>query len=339
MINTAVQYRLLSGFDDESLLPQKWNALLAKGSSDVIFLTWQWQKAWWETFGREQLLLIAAEQDGEPIAIAPLFADNGMIYFVGSGGSDYLDFIGDISDAEVLEALLQTAVAEVYGFLGFRFYHIPESSCTHQQLAEVANRLGWGSFEEGEIMAPMMDLKAFPEQTYQAIRKKSLQRHEGWFAKNGGYEVEHLGKYQEVLPHLETFFQQHIDRWSATTYPSLFHDLKQRQFYHRLTTALAEEGWLRFTHVVWQGKNIAYHFGFHYRNSFFWYKPTFDISLSKHSPGEVLLRQLLLLAIKEEAHVFDFGLGDEAFKQRFATRVCTVKNHGIYSSSTSSAIN
>ena len=46
---------------------------------------------------------------------AGLFAEDGMVYFVGSGGcgSDYLDFIGDISCPETLDGLLTTARDEV----------------------------------------------------------------------------------------------------------------------------------------------------------------------------------------------------------------------------------
>src|SRR5687768_7559680 len=97
-----IHYRLLSGFDDPSITPQLWNELLAPDASDVIFMTWEYQTVWWEVYGRGQLLLIVAEKDGRPVAIAPFFSEHGMTYFVGSGGSDYLDFIGDVSDAQLL---------------------------------------------------------------------------------------------------------------------------------------------------------------------------------------------------------------------------------------------
>ena len=58
---------------------------------------------------------------------------------------------------------------------------------------------------------------------------------------------------------------------------------------------------------------------------------------ARHSPGEVLLRQLLIAAMAENAEVFDFGLGDEAFKSRFATHVCRVRNWGLYNSRAISA--
>jgi CelD/BcsL family acetyltransferase involved in cellulose biosynthesis len=61
-----------------------------------------------------------------------------------------------------------------------------------------------------------------------------------------------------------------------------------------------------------------------------WYKPTFEVELARQSPGEVLLRQLLIAAHDEGAQTFDFGTGDEAFKHRFATRVNRVRTWGLY---------
>jgi CelD/BcsL family acetyltransferase involved in cellulose biosynthesis len=87
-----------------------------------------------------------------------------------------------------------------------------------------------------------------------------------------------------------------------------------------VTQTASDSGWLRFTRIDWNGKAIAFHFGFSYGGVYLWYKPSFDISLARRSPGEVLLRQLFLAAASEGAHTFDFGLGDEAFKDRFATR-------------------
>lgn len=329
MINSKVKYHLLSGFEDPKITPTLWNQLLAEGSSDVIFMTWHWQKVWWEVFGRGELLIVLAEKDGSPLAIAPLFTGEGMIYFVGSGGSDYLDFIGNIDDA-ILEGLLLTAINQVPNFIGFIFYHILENSNTLAVLNNIAKRLSWRCTDEGIMESPMLWFKQFPQQGFEATRKKSLLRHESWFERNGGFQTEHLTKAEEILPYLNSFFEQHIARWKVTDYPSLFLQSLQCEFYKRLSFLLSETGWLRFTRVMWQGVAVAYHFGFHYSGNFFWYKPSFDIALAKHSPGEVLLRQLLIRAQEEKARLFDFGLGDEPFKKRFATNTRFVKNRGLY---------
>src|SRR5207249_709520 len=133
-----------------------------------------------------------------------------------------------------------------------------------------------------------------------------------------------------ILPHLDEFFEQHVSRWAATPYPSLFHDPAQRAFYQALTPLAAKAGWLRFTRLEWEGRSIAFHFGFCYGGRYLWYKPSFAIALARHSPGEVLLRQLLLAAKNEGSRVFDFGLGDEGFKRRFANQITTVRTWGLY---------
>lgn len=329
MLDSSVQYKHFAGFTDPTLSPSQWNALVGKSTSDVIFMTWHWQKVWWDVFGRGQLLLVVAEQENELIAVAPLFAEYGMIYLVGSGGSDYLDFIGN-PDLVVLEEMLFFAAQHVNDFAGFQLYHIPEDSKTNACLQLIAEKQQWKIYDEGGWTCPRLEIDKYPEEARASTRKKSLLRHEAYFQRNGDLQVEHLQKTNEIQPHLNHFFEQHIARWSQTRYPSLFLDEKQREFFTALIKAASETGWFRFTRIIWNGEAVAYHFGFHYKGSFFWYKPTFNIALAKYSPGEVLLRQLILQALEEGASVFDFGLGDEAFKDRFATGKKTVTNWGLY---------
>ncbi len=331
MTEEKISYRLYDSFDPD--IVSKWNELLPHGNTDAIFLTAQWQQTWWNVFGRGKLLIVVAQENEKPIAIAPLFADEGMVFFVGSGGSDYLDFIGNISNEDMLSNILEVAAQNTPGFLGFRFYHIPGSSKTSSLLETVGSKMGWSFFEEGELISPVLELKKFPEQASQYPNKKSLVRHQAWFDKNGGAVVTHLINGKEIKPFLKEFFNQHIERWKETPFPSLFLDEKQCLFYQQLCESMDETSWLRFTRIEFQDRSIAFHFGFNYKNSFLWYKPTFDISFAKHSPGEVLLRQLLLQANKEDAEVFDFGLGEEAFKKRFATNFPLVKTWGLYPAS------
>lgn len=327
---SEITIRRLEGFNDARLPQAEWGRLLASGDTDTVFLTWHWQKAWWDVFGRGGALLLSVERDGESIAVAPLFSDEGMVFFVGSGGSDYLDFVGDIADEAVLDAILRAARDLTPGFLGFRLYHVPDASRTGCRLGDAARRLGLVCYDEGSLPAPALDLAGDPEVALAATRKKSLVRHERHFERNGDLAVHHSSDSADIEPHLDAFFEQHIARWESTPYPSLFTDPSQRRFYEKLTQAAADAGWLRFTRVEWDGRQIAFHFGFSYQGGYMWYKPTFDIELARRSPGEVLIRQLLLAAIDEGAHTFDFGLGDEAFKGRFATTVNHVRTWGLY---------
>lgn len=314
----------LSGFDDPRLGRKGWNALLPRGPSNVVFLTWEWQRAWWDSFERSGLLLVMAERDGEPVALAPFFAEDGWIYFVGSGGSDYLDFVGDVSDGRVFDAVIATAMQEVPAFRGLLLYHVPEQSETGARLRESASRLNLTLSNEIGMMAPILNLNS--EVAQAAPQKKSLVRHEKFFRRDGRMEVIDLRTAEQVVPRLDAFFSQHIQRWSETPFPSLFRDESQKRFYRELTNRGAAAGWLRFAELKWNDTPVAFHFGSSYAGTYLWYKPSFEIALARHSPGEVLLRQLLLAALDEGAHTFDFGLGDEPFKKRFATQTNRVQN-------------
>jgi CelD/BcsL family acetyltransferase involved in cellulose biosynthesis len=92
----------------------------------------------------------------------------------------------------------------------------------------------------------------------------------------------------------------------------------------------AHTGWLRFMRLDWDGRPIAFHYGFRYRGTYHWDTPSFAIDLAHRSPGSVLIRQLLLAAIAEGAETFDFGLGDLEFKRRFTNRVNRVHTWGLY---------
>jgi len=257
-----------------------------------------------------------------------------MVFFVGSGGSDYLDFVGPGSDPQVLKQVLEIARERTPNFVGFRFYHVPDVSRTGRVLAHLAPQLGLACFEEQSYSAPALVFSKHPAEKRPPSEKQSLLRHERYFRNHGDLEVQDLRRGDEIRPHLQSFFDQHVERWSRTPHPSLFQDPKQRAFYQRLAEAGGAAGWLRFTRLTWNDSPIAFHFGFSYGGGYLWYKPTFDIGLARRSPGEVLLRQLLLAAGEEGCHTFDFGMGDEPFKSRFATQVNCVRTWGLYPTET-----
>jgi len=101
----------------------------------------------------------------------------------------------------------------------------------------------------------------------------SLFRHERFFHRGGSLEAQHPHDGNAILPHLEAFFEQHVDRRAVTDSPSRSRHPASWRFY---------------------------------------------------------LRQLLLAAIDDGASTFDFGIGEEAFRRRFATHVWRVQTWGSH---------
>ena len=307
---------LLGGFDD--LPSEVWTDLLARSEAPCVFLTRTWMETWWRALGAGRLILLAATRDGYPLALAPLHTHDGVTRFLGTDSADYLDFLGDTSEPVVLESLL-AAARDATGTDQFRLTVIPEHSPTSSRLRAAAGRLTLTIGAEEPMPAPWLDDGGLPH----AARRRSLLRHTRWFERQDPVTAIHTSQPEEIAAHLDDFFRQHVERCTIAPYASLFEDPRQREFYRQL--ALSGADWLRFTRIEWRGHAIAYHFGMCFRGSFLWYKPSFELALAARSPGEVLLRHLLVAAHEEGARTFDFGIGDEAFKYRFATSVGHVR--------------
>jgi CelD/BcsL family acetyltransferase involved in cellulose biosynthesis len=207
----------------------------------------------------------------------------------------------------------------------FEFWYVPDETGTGKRLEAAAERLGLSCHVVGQMPVPVIDLAAEPDRALSAANSKQSLRHERWFQREAPLEVLHLKDGAAILPHLDEFFEQHIARRAATDRPSIFADRENRLLWERATRMEADEGWLRFTRIDWAGRPIAFHYGTCYRGRYTWGMPTFAVDLARRSPGQVLLRHVLLDAIQEGAHTFDFGWGDEPFKLRFATETRFVR--------------
>lgn len=325
----SVSTRLFSTFDDPAVNSRLWTTLLDAGETNVGALTWQSQRLWWLSRGKsEQLCLVLAEQDGQPKAIAPMFYAGGMA--MNLCPNNYLDFVGDIANPAVLDAILQTVQQQFTDCIGFRFYFVPHTSRTGEYLQQAARRLGLECFLEEEQPSPIVDIRGKPEAALACTRKKTMLRREKSLRGQGPLEIRHFRRPDEVIPQLDAFFEQHIGRWAETPTPSRFRDAGQRGSFRERTREIAAAGWLRFSRLDWKGRPIAFHRGTCYKGHYKYGRATFSIELARYSPGTVLLRHLLVAAIEEHAHTFDFGLGDEAYKYRYATDVVKLQTWGLY---------
>ena len=298
----------------------EWDQLLAISPANTIFLTSGWLRAWAETYGQGANLLIPQiRHNGKLIGAAAFQQRNGIIKFAGAGPSDYMDLVLSSSldhstASSIIEALLLAAQNAATRFRFFWLERVPLENGTLAWLRAAGSRYYATSI--GSVFAPSMDMWAAAEK----LKKKSLRRHERAFEREGKVQTDTFTHAHEILPRLDEFFDQHLRRWQDTPDPSLFKQETSRAFYRALTRNLDQTGWLRFTNVRLNGHLAAAHFGFFYAGRFIWYKPTYEPTLAKHSPGEVLLKRLIERAQTDNASKLDFTIGEEAFKYRFATK-------------------
>jgi CelD/BcsL family acetyltransferase involved in cellulose biosynthesis len=319
--------------DWSSLEPhaQAWNELVRESDTATIFQCFEWHQAWWRVFrGEYELRALLAWSADRLVGVAPwvLNRESSTLQFLGSGdeASDYCDLLVDARHPQAVDEFARWLLDHSSEWLRLDLRNLPGHS---QHRARREARLPACSrwlYTEVSADAPTR-LLGNPGADAELLGKASLKRHVNHFRKSGRLEFAQLSTEQEILPWLDAFFRQHVERRALAGKTSQFLDSRQRQLYRELARTLGPTGWLRFAVVRFNDAPIAFHFGFEHKSRFVWYKPTFSAEHAKRSPGEVLLKLLFEYAVSAKLQEFDFTVGNEAFKYRFANHVR--RNHRL----------
>jgi CelD/BcsL family acetyltransferase involved in cellulose biosynthesis len=334
----SIRVRCIRSFDEVAALRPAWSALLQRAGTFTPFQTFEWHAAWWRVFGDDFApFVLCVEEAGRLIGLAPLMLSERRLLgrrqrialFIGLYQSDYCDFILDEGHPEALGLMLGWLADHLETWDALDLRNLEGGSASLQTVLEFFAARGHRVEQRVWNQAPTwMFGDAAADRNL--LKKKSLRRHCNHFCRQGRLEFEHHAAEEDIVDHLEGFYRQHVERWGMTETPSQFLQERPRAFCREVVRALAPTGYLRFAVVSLDGQAIAYHLGFECNGRFIWYKPTFDVALARHSPGEVLIKYLLEEAAGRGLLEFDFGPGEEAFKYRFsnyARSICSAHVH------------
>ena len=327
-VSAAPRSRCAGSIEDLGVGAAEWNTLVGAAETSTIFQTWEWTRSWVETFGDEAEPLFAAAVDrtGQVAGVGAFALQRGrgrerVLRFLGDARADYCDVIaarGHSAAASVVEAVLDRQDWDA-----IELNNLPSTSQTIAAVTDGAARRKYHVICEERFTCPSLQIAGREGEATAIYNKPSLRRRQNYFERTGTLACRHLTSLADVEPRLDEFFAQHVGRWAGTSSPSLFRDDRNRRFYRRLAEATAAQGWLLFTTVDYNGQAVACHYGFDYQGCVTWYKPTFDVRHAAHSPGLVLVRQLIGYAIEARRRELDFTLGNEPFKARFTNAART----------------
>ena len=330
--------RCIRSFEELAALGSEWSDLLQRAHAFTPFQTFEWHASWWRVFGADfELLALCAEEDGRLIGLAPLMLTDRRLFgrrlrvahFIGLYQSDYCDVIVEESRPQALELMLGWLADHPQAWDALDLRNFEGGSATLPLVQEFFAARGCLVEQRHWNQAPTYMFGDRPADE-ELLKKKSLRRHYNYFQRQGRLEFEHYTAEEDIVGHLEGFFQQHIERWGQTETPSQFLQERPRAFCREVVRALAPTGYLRFAVVSLDDRPIAFHLGFECDGRFIWYKPTFDAALARHSPGEVLIKFLLEEASRRGLLEFDFGPGEEGFKQRFSNYSRSICSAHVY---------
>jgi CelD/BcsL family acetyltransferase involved in cellulose biosynthesis len=318
-------------------LQQEWNALLLHSAANTVFLTWEWQHAWWDCFGQElELRLLELRDEDDLVGLAPLYAledPSGLRTLQLVGGvevSDYLDLIvARGSEEAVYKALWQVLTGEhALKWDVLDLHNVPTSSPSIERLTALAEASG--AFEitdKVEEVCPVIELPSTWDQYLSSLNKK--QRHEiRRKLRKADREAEVRWYYADAPASLDAEVEDFVSlhRKSAAEKED-FMDERMQEFFRRVARATFQRGWLRLAFLVINGVKAAAMFCFEYDDAFLVYNSGYDPQLYPSlSSGIVLLAHCIRDAIDRGQRVFDFLRGEEEYKYRFGGQRTEVRN-------------
>ena len=255
--------------------------------------------------------------------ILPLVRDpDRVLRFHGRPECDYADLLAAPGNAP---AMLERSLRLLLGRRGWRRAEL-DNVREDGILASALDRLPAGLRRlvsvERQAACPAVSAAVDGPGVFSALAAKDkLRQYHRKLGRLGEVGFRHLASREEALAHLPGFFRQHQERSVLAGRDSQFLDERPRRFYEELVRAMDPATELRFGILTAGDRIAACHFGFEANGRFLFYKPTFDVALWDYSPGQVLLRALFEYAEDRGLGIFDFTIGDEDYKHRFANEV------------------
>lgn len=321
----------LTTLEQLAALRPEWNALLARNAINEVFLTWEWQDAWWRVYqGGELFVLTGRDADGRLHGIAPWFVDTSnpaerVLRPIGCiDVTDYLDIIAPHARREAFcEGVAAYLQAHSAAFSRINLCNVHGQSPTLVDLPAALERVGFQVTLRPQEVCPVIQLPDSFERYLESLDKK--QRHEARRKLRRAENAEERVTWYIVSPTddldaaLETFLAL-----MAASHPNkaaFLADERNRAFFKLVMPRMAACGWLQLAFLTASGVPIAAYLNFDYDNRILVYNSGLQPEGYAHlSGGIVLLLHLIQHAIERGRREFDFLRGNEEYKYRMGGR-------------------
>ncbi len=295
----------------------EWRAQAVAAGS--IFVTPEWAEAWFEIYGNDFAPSIRyVTVDGRLVAVLPLMQGaNGHLRFVGDGAGDvFAPLVAQDAPVESLEVLLSTLVTHPGKLLILT--NVERDARWRQPLRPDRNQV---ALADRRTVLPYLDLTGLDWPGYLASRSANFRSQLG--RKRRALEKAHEVTWRlsenpgDLDRDLEVLFDLHDRRWEQRG-SSTASSARMRSFLSSVCSRSLSNGWLRLWTLELDGAPVAAWLGWRVGYRYAYYLAGFDPARGDQSPGLLLLARTIEASIEEGASEYDFLLGNEPYKSRFA---------------------
>jgi CelD/BcsL family acetyltransferase involved in cellulose biosynthesis len=309
--------------EDEGLR-KDWNDLVLRMESPQVFYTYEWALALSRGYAPSiRPLLILGYENNVLAGVASLTVDTQQrtISFLAGSTADYCDFV---SAPELRFEFVRSAWPLLQDLAPHLMLpNLPSASSTARAVRDLSGGNDISVFSRPAFRCGRVEFTTSADRDHikRATRaKQTIRNRMNAMARTGTVEIRHLTDWQEISAVLPAFRDAHLQRFYNMGRTSNLADPERWNFLMELARLLSQASWMVFSQLTLDREAVAWAYGFRFHGSWFYYQPAFVGRFSQFNPGLCLLGRIVEDACDNPAmRRVDLGLGDEEYKQRFAT--------------------
>lgn len=304
---------------------ERWLQTLAAGAGSV-FQTWDWNAAWYEAIGRRQGVLPRIVELRDPSGRTLVLWPLGLYR---RQGLRVLDFLGDIvtdyrapiitpgfpgsGHAESFDALWRRVVRLAGPADVVDLRRMPARLDAHANpMASLPEARHTENAYGMALPATIQELHARQSARRLADNRRSLRR----LAEFGSVRMEPVQPEASRDAVIRTMAEQKSRRWRQTGSRDWFAEPGYLEFYRTLRFDETPEASVNVASMAIGDTWVATHWGLVFRGRHYWILPTYaEGPWTRYSCGRQLLQAMVEWSIAQGHEVFDFTVGDEAYKK------------------------
>ena len=319
---------VLKEIPEDPDLSEAWNTLVLAMENPEVFFTYQWALAASRGFRNKLSPRLFLIHDSDRLAgVAALAIDPRApraAFFLTSSTADYCDIVSAPAERNAILLALLEEIRNL-GLSNLVLANVPSNSATLKELPGIAASRRFYVTSRTAYNCGVVQLGG-EEERESLLRNLATRSREKRALKKlttlGSVKVIHLTEPEQIGSSLESIVSAQISRFLASNRVSPLVGPERRTFLRQLSDLLSHSGWLKISQLEINGRAVAWNYGFRFGGSWFWYLPTFQMEYEHVSPGSCLLRLMVEEGARDSSvRWLDLGLGDEAYKDRFANNV------------------
>jgi CelD/BcsL family acetyltransferase involved in cellulose biosynthesis len=326
-----LHFEIVNEFED--IKREEWDSLLSLCPSATIFQTHQWVSAWHQVYGiNKKIRIVLGLENDRLVLILPFYIEKQIklvspitvCSFLGDSRSDYHSLICEHDKITYFFEAIEFLRENFFPNAVYKLHHLVPT-----QGSAILSE----SMPDKCLSAVVRDEKSYCidfADGYQLYRSKTLKYLGKKLEGQGQLQFKSYQQGDVILDRIDNFFKLHISQWRQTNTPSLFNSTKNTDFYCSLVKEMSICNLLHYSELNLNDCLIAAHFGFIFRDRFYYYKPAYNIAYKYFSPGDLLLTFLIEEMIERRLAYFDFLRGDEPYKKKYSNMETSINSYFYY---------